>query len=119
MTRNYLPDYMDTFRTFLEAKRALVHRYGLEKDDPGWADSTCWAGLLIAIGNEYAPGNPAASRDKRRRVEAFTMEPDMAHAIRSIRPQGLGRNKQMVADLVCKRQFWLLTLLYTVKNRGK
>ncbi len=119
VTRNYLPDYMDTFRTFLEAKRALVHRYGLEKDDPGWADSTCWAGLLIAIGNEYAPGNPAAPRDKRRRVEAFTMEPDMAHAIRSIRPQGLGRNKQMVADLVCRRQFWLLTLLYTVKNRGK
>lgn len=64
VTRNYLPDYMDTFRTFLEAKRALVHRYGLEKDDPGWADSTCWAGLLIAIGNEYAPGNPAASRDQ-------------------------------------------------------
>ena len=89
VTRNYLPDYMDTFRTFLEAKRALVHRYGLEKDDPGWADSTCWAGLLIAIGNEYAPGNPAASRDKRRRVEAFTMEPDMAHAIRSIRQKYL------------------------------
>ena len=44
---------------------------------------------------------------------------DGLDAIRSIRPQGLGRNKQMMADLVCKRQFWLLTLLYTVKNRGK
>lgn len=119
VTRNYLPDYMDTFRRFMEAKRKLVQKYGLEKDDPDWAASTCWAGLLIAIANEYAPGNAAAAKDKRRRVESFTMEPDMAYAIRSLRPQGLGRNKQVVADLVCRRQFWLLSLLYTLKNRGK
>jgi glycosyltransferase EpsJ len=108
---------MDTFEHFWRPN-GPGHRYGLEKDDPGWGDSTCWAGLLIAIGNEYARETPPPP-GQAPPVEAFTMEPDMAHAIRSIRPQGLGRNKNMGADRVCKRQFWLLTLLYTVKNRGK
>lgn len=117
VTRNYLPDYMDTFRRFMEAKRALVHRFGLEQDDPAWAQSSNWAGLLIAIGNEFAPSNPASLTEKRRRVEAFALESEMAEAIRSLRPQGLGRNKQLVADLVRHRWFGLLALLYKIKNR--
>ena len=117
VTRNYLPDYMDTFRAFLEAKRGLAARYGLEEDDPEWVHSTCWAGLLIAIGNEFAKSNPATLAEKRRRVEAYALEQDMAEAIRSLRPRGLGRNKQMVADLVCRRWFGLLALMYRVKNR--
>lgn len=59
VTRNYLPDYMDTFRKFYADKSALAARYGLDDDDPEWRESTCWAGLLIAIGNEFAAGNPA------------------------------------------------------------
>lgn len=117
VTRNYLPGYMDTFRRFLEAKERLVERYGLGGDDPQWRESTCWAGLLIAIGNEFAPGNPASRREKQARVEAFTLESEMAEAIRSLRPQGLGRNKQLVVGLVQRRWFVLLSLLYTVKNR--
>ena len=74
---------MDTFRRFLAAKEAVVERYGLEGDDPQWRQSTCWAGLLIAIGNEFAPGNPASPAEKRRRVEGFTLEPGMAAAIRA------------------------------------
>ncbi len=117
VTRNYLPDYMDTFRRFLAAKEAVVERYGLEGDDPRWRESTCWAGLLIAIGNEFAPGNPAPLGEKRRRVEGFTCEPDMAAAIRDLEPRGLGRNKQLVAGLVHRRWFGLLALMYAVKNR--
>lgn len=117
VTRNYLPDYMDTFRKFMAAKRSLVGRFGLEKDDPQWADSSNWAGLLIAIGNEYAASNPATWKEKRRRVEAFTREADMAGAIRGLKPEGLGRNKQLVADLVRRRWFGLLTLMYQMKNR--
>lgn len=41
----------------------------------------------------------------------------MAQAIQAIHPQGLGRNKQMVADLVRRRQFFLLSVLYGLKNR--
>lgn len=117
VTRNYLPDYMDTFRRFLEAKEKLVERYGLDGDDPRWRESTCWAGLLIAIGNEFAPGNPASRREKRARVEAFALESEMAAAIRGLKPEGLGRKKQLVADLVRRRWFGLLSLLYAVKNR--
>ena len=117
VTRNYLPDYMDTFRRFLAAKEAVVARYGLEKDDPQWRWSTCWAGLLIAIGNEFAPGNPAPLGEKRRRVEGFTLEPGMAEAIRALEPRGMGRNKQLVAGLVRRRWFGLLALMYAVKNR--
>lgn len=117
VTRNYLPDYMDTFRNFLALKEALAAKYGLEGDDPQWRASTCWAGLLIAIGNEFAPGNPAPRREKKRRVESFTLERHMAEAIRTLRPQGLGRNKQLVAELVRRRWFGLLALMYAVKNR--
>ena len=117
VTRNYLPDYMDTFRRFLAAKEAVVERYGLEGDDPQWRQSTCWAGLLIAIGNEFAPGNPASLGEKRRRVESFTRQPGMAEAIRDLEPQGMGRNKQLVATLVRRRWFRLLSLMYAVKNR--
>ena len=50
-------------------------------------------------------------------VEAICRRPEMAEAIRSFRPQGLGRNKQMVADLVRGGRFGLLTGLYRLKNR--
>ena len=117
VTRNYLPDYMDTFRRFLAAKEAVVERYGLEGDDPQWRQSTCWAGLLIAIGNEFAPGNPASLGEKRCRVEGFTRQPGMVEAIRDLEPRGMGRNKQLVAALVRRRWFGLLSLMYAVKNR--
>ena len=116
VTRNYLPGYMDTFRRFYQAKEALAARSGLEGDDPQWRQSTCWAGLLIAIGNEFAPGNAASRREKARRVRAFTLEKEMAEAIRDLRPQGLSRNKQLVVLLVRRRWFGLLSLLYALKN---
>lgn len=118
VTRNYLPDYMDTFHRFMAAKAALVERFGLAEDDPEWEASSNWAGLLIAVGNEYAASNPAPWREKRRRVEAFARQPEMARAIRDLTPQGMGRNKQLAADLIRRGRFGLLTLLYRVKNRG-
>lgn len=117
VTRNYLPNYMDTFRKFLEQKRNLAMHYGLEEDDPEWVASTCWAGLLIAIGNEFAPGNPASAREKRNRIEAFAIEKDMAEAIRTLHPQGMGRRKQLIADLVRFRCFGVISMLYRMKNR--
>ena len=45
--------------------------------------------------------------------------PAMARAIQAIQPQGLGRNKQIVADLVRRRQFFFLSLLYGMKNKNK
>lgn len=119
VTRNYLPGYMDTFRRFMEAKRAVAEKYDLGGSDPDWVHSSNWAGLLIAVGNEYAPGNPMSPKEKRRRVAAYANEKEMAEAIRSLKPSGMSRNKQLVAALLRRRRHGLLTLLYTVKNRGK
>lgn len=115
VTRNYLPDYMDTFKAFMEAKEALAARFSL--DVPQWRENSNWAGLLIAVGNEYARGNPSPWHRKQNRVKSFTRLPEMENAIKALVPQGLGRNKQIVADLVRRRMFGLLTLLYTIKNR--
>ena len=117
VTRNYLPDYMDTFRKFYADKSALAARYGLDDDDPEWRESTCWAGLLIAIGNEFAAGNPATMQEKKRRVAAYALESEMAEAIRKLKPRGLGRNKQIVANLVRRRWYTALALMYSLKNR--
>lgn len=119
VTRNYLPDYIGTFHRFMAAKEALVERFGLDGDDPLWRESSNWAGLLIAIGNEYAASNPASWAEKRRRVEGFCREPEMVLAMQHLRPQGMGRNKQLAADLARKGRFGLLTLLYRLKNSAQ
>lgn len=119
VTRRYLADYMQTFETFMQAKTALAEKHGLGENLPLWRENSNWSGLLIAIGNEFAGGNPATLAQKRQNVKAICARPEMARAIQAIQPQGLGRNKQMVADLVCKGHFFLLSLLYWYKNRNK
>lgn len=119
VTRNYLKNYMETFSMFMERKEELAKRFGLDESVAHWRESSSWAGLLIAIGNEYAPGNPASFWEKRRRVKEIASLPAMRRAIRTVRPEGLGRNKQIVVNLVRRRMFFLLAVLYTVKNRGR
>lgn len=119
VTRRYLPDYEKTFKAFMRAKEALAEEHGLGENLPLWRENSNWSGLLIAIGNEFAPGNPASPGEKRRRIKALCRRPEMARAIAAIHPRGLGRNKQVVADLVCKKRFFLLSLLYSMKNRGR
>lgn len=117
VTHKYMRNFPATFRRFMERKAVLVEQQGLDADCPDWKENSNWAGLLIAIGNEFAAGNPASAAGKKQAVKALCIQPDMAHAIRTYRPTGLGRNKQIVADLVRGRYFTLLTLLYRLKNR--
>ena len=117
VTRRYLPEYMQTFQSFMKAKEALAQRQGLGENLPLWRENSYWSGLLIAIGNEFAASNAASLAEKRRRIRGICQLPPMAQAIQAIHPQGLGRNKQMVADLVRRRQFFLLSVLYGLKNR--
>lgn len=119
VTRSYLPRYQEEFSRFLARKRALAERYGLDKLFPGWEDSTCWAGLLIAVGNEFAPGNPKPLREKTACLKALCARPELAQAMERLRPKGLAGNKQLVADLLLGRHYTLLALLYQIKNRGK
>ena len=117
VTRRYLPDYMNTFQRFMEAKEALAQRFSLGENLPLWRENSNWSGLLIAIGNEFAAGNSRSLGEKRREVREICSRAEMKRAIQTIHPQGLGRNKQVVADLVCKRRFLTLSLLYWYKNR--
>lgn len=119
VTRNYLPDYLDTFFRVMLAKEALAMRFSLTDARPNWRANSNWSGLLIAVGNEYAPGNPASLLEKQRRVKAMTRLPQMQEAMETLRPKELSRNKQLVADLLAGRMFTLLTILYAVKNRNR
>lgn len=119
VTRNYLPEYLQTFGRVMEAKESLANRFSLDSARPLWRENSNWSGLLIAVGNEYAPRNPASFWNKRKKVKQMTQHPHMQKAMKAIKPKGLSRNKQMVADLLLRRQFFLLTLLYAIKNRKR
>ena len=118
-THRYMPGYLDTFRAFLKEKEAVAVRCGLTERVPLWRENSCWAGLLIAVANEFATGNGHSFSQQRRRLRELTRLPEMARAMEAIIPQGMGRNKQIVADLLRRRQYGLLALLYRLKNRNK
>ena len=98
---------------------ALAERCGLTGRVPLWRENTCWAGLLIAVSNEFAPGNGHTAAQQRRRLQELAQEPAFARAMAALVPSGMGRNKQVVADLLRKRHYFLLTALYRLKNRNK
>jgi glycosyltransferase involved in cell wall biosynthesis len=116
-THKYMPDFLQVFSNFMKRKEALVERYGLSEARPQWRENSNWAGLLIAIGNEYAPGNDKPIRQKQRTVEEICAMPQFSAAIATLTPEGMGPHKQMVAGLVRGRHFFLLTQMYRLKNR--
>ena len=116
-THHYMADFAQVFTRFMERKEALVAKYGLEAGRPQWRESSNWAGLLIAVGNEYARDNPKTIRQRQKAVKEFCRRPEMQKAIRELAPAGLNPNKQMVANLVRGKHFFTLTQLYRLKNR--
>ncbi len=116
-THRYMRDLLAVFRRFMERKEALAERYGLDAARPQWRENSNWAGLLIAIGNEYARGSDRTIRQRQQAVRDLCAQPEMARAIDTLTPVGLGGNKQLVAKLVKGRHFTVLTLLYRLKNR--
>ena len=67
----------------------------------------------------FIPGNNHTFSQQWRRLRSLTQLPEMAQAMAAITPQGMGRNKQIVADFLRRRQFRALALLYRLKNRNK
>lgn len=116
-THRYMKDYPAVFARFLERKADIVGKYGLSAARPQWRANTVWAGLLIAVGNEYAKSNPKSPKEKQKAVETLCKQSEFARAIRELCPKGLSRNKQMVADLIGSGHFTTLTALYRLKNR--
>lgn len=112
VTRRYLPTFIDTFMRTMEIKRELVEKFEIPVPDT-WRLNSAWAGLLIAVSNEYAPGSPGQGS---ARVRVIAEKPLFAEAIANYKPSGMGRNKTLVAQLLRRRLYCLLGLLYTVKN---
>jgi len=116
-THKYMRDFLKTFRRYMERKENIARQYHLNDICPQWRENSNWAGLLIAIGNEYARGNDKAVRQRQKTVEELCGQPEMAKAIEMFTPEGLNPNKQLVANLVRGRHFFLLTQMYRLKNR--
>lgn len=117
VTKRYLKDFCATFFASLALKDRLVEQYAIPVT-PDWRDNTCWAGLLMAVGNEFAASNPAPRSQRLHNVKAMCAIPEFAHALKHYIPQGMGKKKALVAQLLRKKQFTLLAALYAVKNRG-
>jgi len=116
-THKYMADFLQVFGRFMERKESLAARYNLDGARPQWRENTNWAGLLIAIGNEYAKGSPKTMAQREQAVRELCRRPEMAHAIETLHPTGLGRNKQLVVRLVAGGHFRLLGQLYRLKNQ--
>ncbi len=116
-THRYMPDFMKVFERIMERKEALVKQYGLEDARPLWRENSNWAGLVIAIGNEYARDNPKKLRERQRTVQEICRRPEMQRAIETMTPECPTANKQMVVNLVKKKHFFILTQMYRLKNR--
>ena len=118
VTKRYLLSYVPTFMNSLAHKQSLVERYAIPAP-AWWVDNTCWAGLLIAVSNVFAPGNDASFGEKVRDVREICKLPAFSHAIGHYKPTGMARNKTIVAALIRARLYTALGLLYTYKNRNR
>lgn len=116
-TRRYMPDCVDVFLRSLELKRELVSRFDIPVPS-WWEHNTAWAGLLIAIGNIFAPGSPATFREKLSSLRELAAVPEFHTAVESYSPAGMNRNKTVVARLFAGRRYMLLELLYKLKNKN-
>lgn len=116
-THKYMPDFLQVFTRFMQRKEALVGKYDLAGACPQWRENSNWAGLLIAVGNEYARGSDRSARQRQKTVEELCARPEFAKAVAELVPEGLSPNKQMVARLIRGRHFFTLTQMYRLKNR--
>ena len=115
VTKRYLSGFTDTFMRTIELKQQLVERFDIPVP-ADWKLNSAWAGLLIAVSNEYAPGNPGGGV---RRLRELARLPLFRQAIEEYKPTGMNRNKTLAAALLRRHMYGLLGLLYTLKNRGR
>lgn len=101
------------FDRYMERKTAIVKKYGLEM--PFWRENNLWAGLLTLVENEYHRGNTAKTKEKQKTVETLCKREDFAAAIAALAPEGLHPNRQMAANYIRGKHFFMLTQLYRLK----
>ncbi len=116
VTKKYLRGFTDTFFASLEKKEALVRDYTIPVP-ANWRGNACWAGLLIAISNEFALGNERGLLEKTKRIRAICAIPAFAQALSSYQPAEIQGNKALVAKLLRSRLYLPLACIYTLKNK--
>ena len=109
----YRKDLERQFDRYLERKSAIAKKHSL--DAPLWREENLWAGLLTLVENEYHKGNSAKAKEKQKAVEALCKREDFAAAIAALAPEGLHPNRQMTANYIRGRHFFLLTQMYRLK----
>lgn len=112
-TRKYMSGFCDIFAKTMNIKAQLVEKFALPVDS-SWRHNSAWAGLLIAVSNEFAPNNPSNGLS---RIYEICKMPLFAEAIKNYAPKGMSRNKAICAFCLRYRQYSLLALLYTAKNK--
>jgi len=117
VTHRYLEGFVDIFLDTLERKARLIEEFSIPVPDY-WKDNCAWAGLLIAISNEYAPGNNKSFGEKLAEIKKICREPVFEHARKNYAPSDMSRNKAIVAKLLRLRLYLVLAILYTYKNRN-
>lgn len=118
VTRRYLAGYCETFKHSFATKKELVEKYSISVSSD-WEYTTLWAGLLIAVANEFAPGNPFGKTEKFRHLKQLCTNSIFSEAVRTYSPAGLGLKKTVVATLIRFRQYRALAALYNLKNRNR
>lgn len=116
VTKKYLRGFTDTFFASLEKKEALVRDYAIPVPTH-WRENTCWAGLLIAVSNEFAPGNPLRLLEKAKRIREICTIPAFARALSFYQPEEIQGNKALVAKLLRMRLYLPLACIYSLKNK--
>ena len=109
----YRKDLERRFDHYFTRKCAIAKKYGLEA--PLWRENNLWAGLLALTENTYHKGNPAKTKEKQKVVEALCKREDFAAAISALVPEGLHPNRQMTANYIRGRHFFLLTQMFRLK----
>lgn len=111
----YRKDFYQVFRRFMERKESLVKKYDLAGLRPQWKENSNWAGLLAAVENEYATENSLSARQKQKAVEELCKRDEMAAAIAALTPAGLHPRRQMAANFIKDKHFFLLTQMYRLQ----
>ncbi|MGE4353198.1 MAG: glycosyltransferase family 2 protein [Oscillospiraceae bacterium] len=115
VTKRYLPTFIETFKKTMAIKASLIEKFSIPVSND-WRLNSAWAGLLIAVSNEFAPGNPGSGLGRVREIVKL---PLFAEAIKKYRPEGMNRNKTIAAFCLQHGQYTLLAALYSVKNRRR
>lgn len=109
----YNKDLERQFDQYLRYKANIVKQYGL--DTPLWKENNLWAGLLALVENTYHKGNTVKAKEKQKAVEALCRREDFAAAIVALAPEGLHPNRQMAANYIRGKHFFMLTQMYRLR----